>query len=218
MITKNTNNNPDTSDLTEEQPAIAEEAGTETDADATVVTESLLTRITAMKIERKLIDIATAEAKVPLELKADAAQEIRLAWHKAKVKVAFSFGETASYAHRIALHAALRTWRELGSTMRLPGSAFRKKKDGTTHVNPGILAAPIDISEVEDRLVYGEEASSTLICAQDLELVKKKLTPRQGEIITMMAEGYSFSEIQNRLNLKKSAMQRHLAAIRLLAV
>jgi DNA-directed RNA polymerase specialized sigma24 family protein len=61
----------------------------------------------------------------------------------------FKPGQIAAYAHRIASHASLRLRRELGSSVRLPGSAFRKRKDGSSYVTPGVLAAALDWSELE---------------------------------------------------------------------
>jgi len=39
--------------------------------------------------------------------------------------------------------------RELGSSVRLPGSAFRKRKDGTTYVNMRHLSEPIRWEDIE---------------------------------------------------------------------
>lgn len=117
----------------------------------------LYERLVEMGIARKLINIALVEMRVPHELAHDAAQEIRMAWIRTKAKTEFSYGEVASYGHRIARHAALRARRELGSPVRLPGSAFRKRSDGTASVTPGILAAPLDWNDIEERLNMGGE-------------------------------------------------------------
>ena len=101
-------------------------------------------------VARKIIDIATAYAKVPMELREDAAQEIKTTWSQTKPNLAYKPGQIAAYAHRIAIHAALRLRRELGSAVRLPGSAFRQKSDGTTYVTPGALATALAWNDVEE--------------------------------------------------------------------
>jgi hypothetical protein len=100
-------------------------------------------------LDKKIIDIALAQTKVPLDLRDDAAQEIRLVWSTLRPDLKYKPGQIASYAHRIATHASLRLRRELGSSVRLPGSAFRKRKDGSSYVTPGVLSMPLDWSELE---------------------------------------------------------------------
>jgi DNA-directed RNA polymerase specialized sigma24 family protein len=101
-------------------------------------------------IDKKIIDIAMAQTQVPRELREDAGQEIRLVWSTLKPDIQrFKPGQIASYAHRIATHAALRLRRELGSSVRLPGSAFRKRKDGSSYVTPGVLSVALDWNELE---------------------------------------------------------------------
>lgn len=101
-------------------------------------------------LDKKIIDIAMAQTQVPRNLREDAAQEIRLVWATMKPDIKrFKPGQIASYAHRIATHAALRLRRELGSSVRLPGSAFRKRKDGSSYVTPGVLSVALDWNELE---------------------------------------------------------------------
>jgi len=101
-------------------------------------------------LDKKIIDIALAQTQTPRDLRDDAAQEIRLVWSTLRPDVKrFKPGQIASYAHRIATHASLRLRRELGSTVRLPGSAFRKRKDGSSYVSPGVLSMPLDWNELE---------------------------------------------------------------------
>jgi len=101
-------------------------------------------------LDKKIIDIACSQAQVPADLREDAAQEIRYMWFTLKPDTSkYRPGQIASYAHRMAIHAALRLRRELGSSVRLPGSAFRKRKDGTSYVTPGVLAAAVDWNELE---------------------------------------------------------------------
>lgn len=101
-------------------------------------------------LDKKIIDIALAQTQVPRDLRDDAAQEIRMMWSTMRPDVKkFKPGQIASYAHRIATHAAYRLRRELGSSVRLPGSAFRKRKDGSSYVTPGVLSASLDWNELE---------------------------------------------------------------------
>lgn len=101
-------------------------------------------------LTKKIIDIACSQTQVPPELRDDAAQEISIQWSLTKPDCRqYKPGQVASYAHRMARHAALRLRRELGSSVRLPGSAFRKRKDGTSYVTPGALAAPLSWNELE---------------------------------------------------------------------
>lgn len=102
-------------------------------------------------LDKKIIDIACSQTQVPSELKFDAGQEIALMWSQMKPDTKkYKPGQIASYAHQMARHAALRTRRELGSSVRLPGSAFRKRKDGSSYVTPGVLAAALDWNEMEN--------------------------------------------------------------------
>jgi DNA-directed RNA polymerase specialized sigma24 family protein len=101
-------------------------------------------------LTKKIIDIACSQMQVPPELKNDASQEISIQWALATPDCRqYKPGQVAAYAHRMARHAALRLRRDLGSSVRLPGSAFRKRKDGTTYVTPGALAAPLSWNDLE---------------------------------------------------------------------
>ena len=101
-------------------------------------------------LDKKVVDIAIAQTQTPQELRKDASQEILLVWSTIKPDTKkYKPGQIVSYAHRVAMHASLRLRRELGGTVRLPGSAFRKRKDGTSYVTPGVLAAPLDWNELE---------------------------------------------------------------------
>lgn len=102
-------------------------------------------------LDEKLKEIACSQTDVPLSLRDDAKQEIDIMWSQLTPDTArFKPGQIAAYAHGMARHAALRTRRDLGSSVRLPGSAFRKRKDGTSYVTPGVLAAPLDWNEMEN--------------------------------------------------------------------
>lgn len=99
----------------------------------------------------KLIDIALAAYNAPRQLRDEIAQEIRIAWVVRKPDhTRFEPAQIAAYAYRIAYHTTLKSWREMGSPVRLPGSAFRKRADGSTYVTPGLLAAPLEWSEMDN--------------------------------------------------------------------
>lgn len=101
-------------------------------------------------LAEKIMDIACSQTQVPPQLKDDAKQEISIMWSQmAPDTTKFKPGQIAAYAHQMARHAALRTRRDLGSSVRLPGSAFRKRKDGSSYVTPGVLAAALDWNEME---------------------------------------------------------------------
>lgn len=101
-------------------------------------------------LDQKIIDIACSQNQVPSKLKDDAAQEIRLMWTQLKPDTAlYKPGQIAAYAHRMAGHAALRLRREVGAAVRLPGSAFRRRKDGSSYVTPGVLAEALEWDKLE---------------------------------------------------------------------
>lgn len=101
-------------------------------------------------LHHRIVDIALSQTTTPAELRDDARQEIFLTWSQISPDVArFQPGQIASYAHMMAKHVALRLRREIGAAVRLPGSAFRKRRDGSSYVTPGVLAAPVSWGDVE---------------------------------------------------------------------
>lgn len=98
----------------------------------------------------RLVGIALAAYNAPRQLRDEIAQEIRIAWVVRKPNYKYEPAQIAAYAYRIAYHITLKAWREMGSPVRLPGSAFRKRSDGSTYVTPGLLAAPLDWAEMEN--------------------------------------------------------------------
>lgn len=109
----------------------------------------------------KIIEIACSQTQVPMDLRPDARQEISLMWSQMTPDTEkYKPGQIAAYAHQMARHAALRARRDLGSPVRLPGSAFRKRRDGTSYVTPGVLAAALDWNELEGWFQTDEAGSS----------------------------------------------------------
>lgn len=131
-------------------------------------------------LDQKIIDIACSQCQVPMDMKKDAAQEIAMMWSQMKPDTKkFKPGQIASYAHQMARHAALRLRREIGSSVRLPGSAFRKRKDGSSYVTPGVLAQALDWNELESWFQTDEggspDASGMTMLSMDLEGVVQML-------------------------------------------
>lgn len=113
-------------------------------------------------LDKKIIDIACSQMKVPDSLREEAAQDIAMMWATMKPDSSkFKPGQVAAYAHTMARHAALRTRRDIGGPVRLPASAFRKKKDGTSYVTPGILAGSLDYNELESWMQMDEHADAS---------------------------------------------------------
>lgn len=116
-------------------------------------------------LDKKIVDIAIAQTGVPSELRIDAGQEILLVWSLIKPDTSkYKPGQIASYAHRMAKHTALRVRRDLGSAVRLPGSAFRKRRDGSSYVTPGVLSVALDWNELEGWMDM-DDASEGMIAA-----------------------------------------------------
>lgn len=134
-------------------------------------------------LDKKIIDIACSQCGVPLELKDDAAQEIALMWAQMKPDTArYKPGQIAAYAHQMARHAALRLRREIGASVRLPGSAFRKRKDGSSYVTPGVLAQALDWNELESWFNTDDSSSGeSAISASPMELENFSLTMVEDE-------------------------------------
>jgi hypothetical protein len=192
---------------------------------------NLYAKLVEMGLSQKLVNIAVAQMRVPHDLVPDAAQEIRMAWLKARVKPEFSFGEVASYGHYIARHACLRARRDLGSPVRLPGSAFRRRKDGTASVTPGVLARPLDWNDIEERvrleeewcddvekleeLAMAEDADTWQAISEERESeLKAALTPRQWLLLEALLAGKSVGGLSLELGIKPSTLTRQLSAMR----
>lgn len=152
-------------------------------------------------LDQKIIDIACSQTQVPPELKKDAGQEIAMMWSQMKPDTKkYKPGQIASYAHRMAGHAALRTRRELGSSVRLPGSAFRKRKDGSSYVTPGVLAAALDWNEMENWFQTedggGENPAASSVFAGEMGNVAQT-----AEEVAVAEENYEELQAAERLEL-----------------
>lgn len=190
----------------------------------------------------KIIDIACSQVQVPPSLREDAHQEIAITWSQLKPDTkAFKPGQIAAYAHQMARHTALRVRRDLGAPVRLPGSAFRKRKDGTSYVTPGVLADALDWNEMEtwfnadgaeggasaarDDLMSqvpfseleepaAEESAEEVALAERLAVLKANkdvLTERQATIMNLLVEGHTYDDIMTRLNIKRGVLMREIS-------
>ncbi|MDO8417778.1 MAG: hypothetical protein Q7S87_16380 [Agitococcus sp.] len=123
-------------------------------------------------LDKKLVDIACSQTATPESLRKEAAQDIYLMWCEMFPDVLkYKPGQIAAYAHRMARHAALRCRREIGAPVRLPGSAFRKRKDGSSYVTPGVLADALDWNELESWFSTGDgDESGNSMSAPSLDL------------------------------------------------
>lgn len=111
-----------------------------------------LSKCTPNPLER-LANSAMRSSAAPLSMYPDLQQEIYLHWYTMKPDLTHAPGEIASYAKQAAYNHCLEYLREHGAPVRLPGNAFRKRKsDGKTYVQPGMLAAPIDFNALDDAL------------------------------------------------------------------
>lgn len=158
--------NPNTAELPSSEPAVAVTTSSSGKTRKALVPPKNVTpdmnlldylRNCTPPADQKIIDIVCFQNDIPQKLKEDAAQEIRVVWFMNFPDYAtFQPGQIASYAHRVAGHAALRLRREVGSAVRLPGSAFRKRKDGTSYVTPGVLAPALDWDKLDGWMQTGD--------------------------------------------------------------
>ncbi|BAZ92641.1 response regulator [Thiohalobacter thiocyanaticus] len=196
---------------------------------------NLYEHVCACGLEQKLIRLAVAKAGLSHSLWDDAAQEIRIAWLGAEASADYSMGETASYAHRIAFTTALKLRRDLGGAVRLPGSAFRFRSDGTQYAKPGHLAAPIVWDALPEELQIDESILSNdddgmpwygvreAICSEHLGpidhneavvAIRTALTRRQRRLIELLSEGRTFTQIEYTLGIAHNSLMRNFRIIR----
>jgi len=154
-------------------------------------------------LDQKIIDIAIAQTQVPLELRADAAQDIRLVWSTMTPDlVKYRPGQIASYAHRMAKHTALRTRREIGSSVRLPGSAFRKRRDGSSYVTPGVLSVALDWNELEGWLDMDAASAEDMVVNMGLGLGEEGALAELGGMVESSSSEESEEEaLKHRLEV-----------------
>lgn len=199
------------------------------------VQKTLHAKLAEIKLDTKLIEIALSKGGVPTSLRDDVSQEINIAWLAPIVNESLSEGEIASYAYRIAITTALRVRRDFGGPVRLPGSAFRKRKDGSTYVQPGHLAAPLQWEEMSDTLMLNDAEALNLYedtpwgdLAHTLSLespnpetmtdeeryLREVLTDKQLEILRLLCAGVTFPKIELMMDMQRSALQRNLRIIK----
>lgn len=166
-------------------------------------------------LAEKIMDIACSQTQVPPQLKDDAKQEIAIMWSQMTPDTAkFKPGQIAAYAHQMARHAALRTRRDLGSSVRLPGSAFRKRKDGSSYVTPGVLAAALDWNEMESWF-NSEDSSNTsnAIAALRDDFKEVSMTGMEEPVAEENTEEALLAERMEHLESKKDLLTPRQFAI-----
>lgn len=101
-------------------------------------------------LDRKLIQIACAQASIPLGCHDEAAQEILMRWAVTLPDAqALTPKQVAEHAHRIARDACLRVRRALGSSVCPPGSVPRKRGSGSDCLTPDVLGAPLSWDDLQ---------------------------------------------------------------------
>lgn len=158
--------------------------------------------------------------RIPFEQQEDIAQEIRIAWSLKKVKAGLDASQVAKYGALIARTTALKTRRDIGGPVNLPGSVFRPRKDGSTAAQPGHLAPAVRFTNsIEGKLsaeeseldvcfseLMGTDAAAELdtdheTLADQLRDDERDLDPaRQTELDSEMAE---------RVSMRKTLLERH---------
>lgn len=207
--------------------------------------ENLLQYLERNELATKIIDIALAQTMTPYHLRADAGQDIRVMWMSKTPDVErFERSQIAAYAHQMARHSALRCRRELGSAVRLPGSAFRKKKDGSTYVQPGTIARPLDWDEMDEWLSLEDQPDANSVGMrtdaeggdEDLEAAEleevaleeaenerrhevflaaaESLTNRGRTILEKLLAGQSLAQIQAELQITPAAISREITRVK----
>lgn len=197
-------------------------------------------------LANRIIEVALSQTSTPYHLRDDAAQEIRIMWMGKYPDVArFEEGQIASYAHCMAKHAALRCRRELGNAVRLPGSAFRKRRDGTTYVQPGTIARPLDWDELDEWLPLADQPDAGAVgmearsyTDEEFEVVQREeeaveslenerrtevflaiteqLSDKGRAVLELLLAGHSLGRIQEELDVTPVAITREATKIRAL--
>lgn len=188
---------------------------------------SLYAKITQLGRAGKLLGSALKKARVPPHLHEDAKQEILHAWLLLEYDGTLSDGEISSYADKVGFTAALRYRRDMGGPVRLPGSAFRKRSDGSTYVQPGHLADPLQWEDLAEIFCdEGEASANPENVAQEAEdglglvdwelvgLIREHLSERQLLILEMLEQGHSFATIADKLRVTPVTIQRNLRNVR----
>lgn len=191
-------------------------------------------------VHKKIADITCSQQRLPPDLREDAAQEIFAVWATMRPDTQkYRPGQIASYAHRMAGHACLRLRRELGSAVRLPGSAFRKRRDGSTYVTPGVLATAMDWNELEGFLntdgieesAYSPDSENAVAVLRDepvsddseeqvaagrmaqLQAIRHLIEAEAFRVMERLIHGFTHDDIQAELGIKRGVIMRHVSNV-----
>lgn len=141
-------------------------AGTAVPPPATVDADgqplSVYQRLVDYGLLRKLTDIVMAKVAIPWHLRADATQEVHVAWAMLKAKPEFQRNQLAHYAYISGQHAALKLRRTIGAVVAIPGALFRTGRDTAFMEAIGAAVNPKDVDDYKDSLELSTGPSDDL--------------------------------------------------------
>ena len=141
-------------------------AGTAVPPPATVDAEgqplSVYQRLVDYGLLRKITDIVMAKVAIPWHLRADATQEVHVAWAMLKAKPEFQRNQLAHYAYISGQHAALKLRRTIGAVVAIPGALFRTGRDTAFMEAIGAAVNPKDVEDYKDSLELSTEPTDDL--------------------------------------------------------
>lgn len=179
--------------------------------------ENALVWVEANALSRKLIGSALRKSGVPDHLRDDAAQEIRLDWHKASIDPSRGFSRAAAYAHRIAINCGLRIRRKMANPVAIPGQAFRRGL-----VSPECVSPTAELDDTAEWLVLGEEhevevepvAEPTYELSPEMVAgLRKSMTATEYALVLTVVEGGSLDDYAKKHRLAQSSVYRKLGAV-----
>jgi hypothetical protein len=141
-------------------------AGTAVPPPATVDAEgkplSVYQRLVDYGLLRKITDIVMAKVAIPWHLRADATQEVHVAWAMLKAKPEFQRNQLAHYAYISGQHAALKLRRTIGAVVAIPGALFRTGRDTAIMEAIGAAVNPKDVEDYKDSLELSTDPADDL--------------------------------------------------------
>ena len=126
---------------------------------------SVYQRLVEEGLLRKLTDIVMAKVSIPWHLRADAVQEVHVAWALLKAKPNFQRNQLARYAYMSGQHAALKLRRTIGAVVSIPGALFRTGRDSAFMESIGAVVNPKDVDDYADSLELSVEPDDYLAVA-----------------------------------------------------
>jgi len=123
---------------------------------------SVYQRLVDYGLLRKITDIVMAKVAIPWHLRADATQEVHVAWAMLKAKPEFQRNQLAHYAYISGQHAALKLRRTIGAVVAIPGALFRTGRDTAFMEAIGAAVNPKDVDDYKDSLELSTEPMDDL--------------------------------------------------------